>query len=84
MELAPSVVEGVGILIGRNLRETLASRGLWFPPFAKDAKDGAPTFLVMPARSKAWPLDFVLLLEFRDNAKIFERRGVALDVSARG
>jgi hypothetical protein len=26
----------------------------WFPPFANCAKDGAPTALVMPARSKAW------------------------------
>jgi hypothetical protein len=24
------------------------------PPFAKNAKDGAPILLVMPAKSKAW------------------------------
>jgi hypothetical protein len=24
------------------------------PPFAKNAKDGAPMLLVMPAKSKAW------------------------------
>jgi hypothetical protein len=24
------------------------------PPFAKNAKDGAPILLVMPARSKSW------------------------------
>jgi hypothetical protein len=28
--------------------------GSWFPPFAKNAKDGAPTVLVMPARLEAW------------------------------
>ena len=26
----------------------------WYPPFAENVKDGAPTVLVMPARSKAW------------------------------
>ena len=29
-------------------------QALWRPPFAQNAKDGAPTRLVMPARSKAW------------------------------
>src|SRR5208282_4770756 len=26
----------------------------WFPPFANYAKDGAPTVLVIPAKSKVW------------------------------
>jgi hypothetical protein len=26
----------------------------WFPPFANCAKDGAPSVLFVPARSKAW------------------------------
>jgi hypothetical protein len=30
-------------------------RGPWFPPFAKDAKNGAPAFLALSASSKAGP-----------------------------
>jgi hypothetical protein len=26
----------------------------WFPPFANCAKDGAPSVLFVPAKSKAW------------------------------
>jgi hypothetical protein len=29
-------------------------RRSWYPPFAKNAKNGAPTYFVLHARSKAW------------------------------
>jgi hypothetical protein len=43
----------------------------WYPPFAKCAKDGAPTVVAMPAKSKAWatrPLECL-----RQSAKLEER-----------
>ena len=39
------------LLSGSATRSRMRSR---FPPFAKCAKDGAPTMFLAPARSKAW------------------------------
>ena len=30
--------------------------GSWYPPFAKNAKDGLPPVLVVPAKSRAWAI----------------------------
>jgi hypothetical protein len=78
----------VGILISpkvlpaTNSSETPAGRGLRFPPFAKK-REGWGTHFLGDSRENN-PLDFVLLLQFRDYAEIFECRGIAFYAAVGG